>query len=227
MTKYRRYFHESLFGSLNPLSIKVQKFEDFLKEKYPQLQELLLYIAADKSLYICDITIKKKDRGKGIGTNVMQDIVNFADENNLIITCTPSPEEMTMTMTQLINFYYKFGFKKNKGRYQRSDLGGAFSLDLYRLPQSKKNPIINEELFGKKFKIKSYYDIYDALLSKNPKPDEEYPYRITWFKNSIPFGHISMTNDETEYFIKNNTFPNSVIKPLENWLGGGPLGIVL
>lgn len=213
---------ESLFKQ-TPLDIKVQAFEDAMIKKYPQLQDFGVYIAPDKSLYISDIRVKKDDRGKGVGSKLMQDIVDFADENNLIITCTPSPEGVSLK--RWIKFHYPYGFVKNTGRKHRSDLGGAFSLDLYRLPKQKKD-VLKEELFGKKFKIRTRFAEYIALLSRNPKPErEKEPYRITWFRKTEdgkfqPMGHVSINVNETNEYLTTGRFPKSVIDTLEQWVEG-------
>ena len=59
------------------MEAEVGNFRKELLKKYPQLQELFMYIAADRSLYISSIRVKVP--GQGVGSNVMADIKAFAD----------------------------------------------------------------------------------------------------------------------------------------------------
>jgi len=73
---------------------------------------------------------------------------------------------------------------------------------------------LNEELYGKKLKVKYFGDECDGVLSKNTKPNE-LPYRITWFTmvgtdRLSADGHMDITEEEVAYVLKNKQFPPTV-----------------
>lgn len=61
------------------------------------------------------IIIPEEQRGTGIGTEVMKRIIDYADENQKIISLTPT-EDYGGKKSKLIKFYKKFGFVDNKGK---------------------------------------------------------------------------------------------------------------
>jgi predicted GNAT family N-acyltransferase len=88
--------------------------ENDLIEKYGDaLIGLDIYEDA-KSLKLARIIIKPEFRNSGVGTNIMTDLINYADKNKQIITLTPS-SDFGGDKNRLIQFYKKFGFKLNKG----------------------------------------------------------------------------------------------------------------
>lgn len=91
------------------LDIKISKFEQQLKIKYPQLDEVGMYMDAGK-LFLSDLYINPKFRGQKFGTKVMTDIVQFADQNKLVMELIPDALEEKHYFN-LIRFYKKFGFK--------------------------------------------------------------------------------------------------------------------
>jgi predicted GNAT family N-acyltransferase len=88
--------------------------ENDLIEKYGDaLIGLDIYEDA-KSLKLARIIINPEFRNSGVGTNIMTDLINYADKNKQIITLTPS-SDFGGDKNRLIHFYKKFGFKLNKG----------------------------------------------------------------------------------------------------------------
>ena len=92
------------------LNTKISKFEQQLKIKYPQLDEIGLYMD-DGKLFLSDLYISPKFRGKGFGSKVMIDIVQFADQYKLVMELIPDALEEKHYFN-LITFYKKFGFKE-------------------------------------------------------------------------------------------------------------------
>lgn len=66
------------------------------------------YLELDK------IVIPKEMRGDGTGSEVMQKIVDYADQVGKDIRLTPSTDFGATSTQRLKKFYGKFGFKKNK-----------------------------------------------------------------------------------------------------------------
>lgn len=72
-----------------------------------------------------------EDRGKGYGRGLMQKIINYADERDLVIDLNVMPFGYSdaMTPNELISFYEKFGFKS---------LGPLYPKQMARLPSQEK-----------------------------------------------------------------------------------------
>jgi predicted GNAT family N-acyltransferase len=67
-----------------------------------------------KSIKLARIVIKDEFRGSGVGSDIMSDLINYADNNKKVITLTPS-SDFGGNKNRLIQFYKRFGFKPNKG----------------------------------------------------------------------------------------------------------------
>ncbi len=92
-----------------------------LKEKYPDVKIVL--IEDPKHIHIDSIEVPKKDRNKGIGTNILKIIVKYAREHNKTSSLIPSHQESDRD--RLEQFYRRFGFKvsrcSRKKKLYRSD----------------------------------------------------------------------------------------------------------
>jgi predicted GNAT family N-acyltransferase len=55
------------------------------------------------------------EKQKGTGTSIMNEIIDYADNNSKTITLTPSTDFGATSVTRLKNFYKRFGFVENKG----------------------------------------------------------------------------------------------------------------
>lgn len=101
-----------------------------LEEKYGDyLIGLDIYETAT-SLLLSRIVLNKESRESGIGTQIMTDLINYADKNKQIIVLTPS-SDFGGDKNRLIQFYKKFGFKKNAGQYKHYE----FKDDMIRYPR--------------------------------------------------------------------------------------------
>lgn len=94
--------------------IFINMIEKTLEDKYKD--ELIgLDIYEDgKSLKLSRIIINPEFRGSGVGTDIMNDLINYADKTKKIITLTPSGD-FGGNKNRLVQFYKRFGFKMNKG----------------------------------------------------------------------------------------------------------------
>ena len=98
------------------------------------------------------IIVPEGKRGEGIGSNVMQDLIDYADKNNLKIILTPSKDFGATSVTRLKKFYKQFGFIDNKGKNR--DFSHKESM--YRNPEevvskTEEAPIVTEDITkGKK-----------------------------------------------------------------------------
>lgn len=83
------------------------------------------------------IVVPKELRGQGLGEQVMQALIEDADDAGVTITLTPtvldSPGDKATSRARLVRFYRRFGFVENKGR--NKDF--SFREAMYRLPRIK------------------------------------------------------------------------------------------
>ena len=94
--------------------IFINMVEQYLNDKYKnELSALDIYEDA-KSLKLSRIIINPESRGSGAGTDIMNDLINYADKTKKIITLTPS-SDFGGNKNRLVQFYKRFGFKPNKG----------------------------------------------------------------------------------------------------------------
>jgi predicted GNAT family acetyltransferase len=85
-------------------------------------------------LYLSKIEVPQGQRGQGIGSSVMQDIINQADADGKTITLTPSTAYGATSTKRLKDFYKRFGFVENSGRNKNY----ALNETMYRLPKKPK-----------------------------------------------------------------------------------------
>jgi GNAT superfamily N-acetyltransferase len=107
----------------------VAGLEKQLQNKYRKfLDELMFYYDEfSKGIFITDIYIKKEFRGSGYGSQIMKEIVNFADKNKMPISLIPVSDDAPRH--KLIKFYKQFGFIENNGNTLFDDMS------MYRLPK--------------------------------------------------------------------------------------------
>jgi len=94
--------------------IFINMIEKILEDKYKDaLIGLDIYEDA-KSIKLSRIVVNPDYQGQGIGTNILNDLIQYADINKKIVTLTPS-SDFGGNKNRLIQFYKRFGFKMNKG----------------------------------------------------------------------------------------------------------------
>ncbi len=103
---------------------------DVRYELYPTIK------GNEKRVYLTGFMVPYTMRGKGLGTEFMEDLIKVADENGFKITLTPS-SSYGGNVTRLKQFYKGFGFVENKG--QNRDF--SHRENMYRNPQG-----LNENL---------------------------------------------------------------------------------
>jgi 8-oxo-dGTP pyrophosphatase MutT (NUDIX family)/predicted GNAT family acetyltransferase len=105
---------------------------DQLQARNPGVRyELYPTIKGDeKRVYLTGFMVPYNERGKGLGTKFMEDLIKVADENGFKITLTPS-SSYGGNVIRLKQFYKGFGFIENKG--QNRDF--SHREDMYRDPK--------------------------------------------------------------------------------------------
>ena len=107
-------FKQSTF--LSPES--VTKFAEGLAAEVG-LKTLQLSLNNQGNLKLGTIIVAKADRKKGVGTQAMERITEYADHHGLKTVLTPAVQDDfqgTTSRGRLVKFYKRFGFVENKGR---------------------------------------------------------------------------------------------------------------
>lgn len=99
-------------------------FSDWLNEGISEIDQFALangvdvdiYLSSSGEIHLSRIFVPKENRKQGVGSQIMQFIVNYADKENRIITLSPSTDFGGTSINRLKNFYKNFGFVENKGR---------------------------------------------------------------------------------------------------------------
>lgn len=110
----------------------ISNFADQMKEKY-NLQTFFVNERPD-SISLGMIEVPNADRKQGVGTAVMNELIQYADEQGKRILLTPGLKDDrhgTTSRTRLVKFYKRFGFIENKGRNKDFSISDG----MYREPQ--------------------------------------------------------------------------------------------
>lgn len=83
------------------------------------------------SINLSQMVVPKENRGKGIGSDIMNRLKSHADANKMRITLTPSTDFGASSVNRLKKFYKKHGFIENKGKNKDH----AISDSMYRNPE--------------------------------------------------------------------------------------------
>ena len=92
---------------------KLERLRKLLERIHPV--EVWLYYSNSGCLILSSLVVEKEFRNTGVGSKVMQEIVDFADQNGLIIGATPS-SDLGGSKRRVEEFNKKFGFVYNRGR---------------------------------------------------------------------------------------------------------------
>lgn len=117
--------------------------ETTLEEKYGNCLVGLDIYENKTSLRLSRIIVKDECRGEGVGTSIMNDLIEYADTNKQIITLTPA-SDFGGNKNRLVQFYKRFGFKLNKGVHKSYE----YSDTMIRYPKLNENmkPVIKQLL---------------------------------------------------------------------------------
>ena len=99
-----------------------------IKDKYADKTDHLYIYEKKNTISIDNMVVKKEYRNQGIGTDILNDIIDYADRVQKTVTLTPTSE--FGTKERLKKWYKANGFVENKGR--NTDF--TISDTMYRLP---------------------------------------------------------------------------------------------
>jgi len=92
------------------------------------IPNLVLYVYEQENrIVLSNIIVPKSQRKQGFGSQIVQDLVNYADQTGKLIELSPGIKDKyqgTTSRNRLVRFYKRFGFLENRGRnadYSRSE----------------------------------------------------------------------------------------------------------
>lgn len=100
---------------LENIEDEVKMFNNTITSKYGQYVDQFFIHLKDGDIVLEFIDIKPQFRGRGFGSKIMKELVQFADSKQLSITLIPAPENYrSNSLNRLKTFYRKFGFVDSK-----------------------------------------------------------------------------------------------------------------
>lgn len=102
---------------------------DDIQAKYPEV-EMSVTGNPQRGYTVNKIVVPSDARGQGVGTRVMREILQSADNEGATVSLTPS-QDFGGAVSRLREWYKSLGFVPNKGRNRDFEI----SEDMYRLPQ--------------------------------------------------------------------------------------------
>jgi predicted GNAT family acetyltransferase len=127
--------------------------EKYLREKYENYLDGLDIYENSTSLILSRIIIKPEFRSTGVGSKIMDEIIQYADKNKQIVALTPA-SDFGGNKNRLIQFYKRFDFKPNKGQYKHF----GFKDDMIRYPKLNETKQIIKKLLRESLIKENYVD---------------------------------------------------------------------
>jgi ribosomal protein S18 acetylase RimI-like enzyme len=87
-----------------------------LRTRWKQMGVEVFVYPHDTDLNLSSIKVDKDKRGQGVGSQVMKELLDYAQKIGYRVTLTPSKDLGATSVNRLKNFYKRFGFVSNKGR---------------------------------------------------------------------------------------------------------------
>lgn len=108
-----------------PVTQDIHEFQRSVRERFPQLEDFLLHESTSGTVVLSFIEVKRGKRKEGVGSEVMRELIDWADANDRTIELSVAErnrETGTTSKRRLMSFYRRFGFVPNKGRTKRFDI---------------------------------------------------------------------------------------------------------
>lgn len=96
--------------------VKHSDLADQIQAEHPGLRLDIMGADGSNSVSLSRIVVPKESRKTGIGSSVMQRLLQWADANGKTITLSPSDSFGATSTGRLKDFYRRFGFVENKGK---------------------------------------------------------------------------------------------------------------
>lgn len=126
-------------GAKYSKSASVESIESFTERVKNELGLKAFHVFENSSgnIELSNIIVNKADQGKGKGTEALNQLVKYADEQGKTIVLSPglpNDNHGTTSRARLVKFYKRFGFVESKGRNVDYAIGAG---KMYREPNPK------------------------------------------------------------------------------------------
>lgn len=111
---------------------KENELENIINKYKDKDVKVSAYITKHNDLTLSLIKISKENRNKGLGSQFMTELINFADKYNIRILLSPSIDFGASSVNRLKSFYKRFGFIENKGKNKNFTINHT----MYRSPEN-------------------------------------------------------------------------------------------
>lgn len=112
-------------GMMTPLKgMSGQEFRAYMDRKFPNVDFYAIVTPGRPEVIVSKVIVPEELRGNGVGTQVMQEVARFADDNGRIATLSPT-NEFGGNLRRLREFYSRLGFVPNKGQTRNPATGEA------------------------------------------------------------------------------------------------------
>jgi len=149
-------------------------------------------------LILSRIIIPKNRRGEGIGSKVMDKIIQYADEVNKPIYLTPSKDFGATSLNRLEQFYKQFGFKK-KDKSDFSTRETMVRMPLNEADPKKETPKKSSDPFGLNELARQFVE---EVFKEDWNPKETFLSLCMFMKdngmNITPLPKIKVISDDKE-----------------------------
>lgn len=92
-----------------------------LRARHPTVS--LVVHERTEGIVLARLVVPPAERGRGVGSSVLRDIMTYADRVGKPVVLTPEPTDLSVespgyaaAVARLMRFYARFGFVPNKGR---------------------------------------------------------------------------------------------------------------
>lgn len=111
-------------------SMEWNSLTDYWKQKNIIINPSIYENSFGKYIRPNKIIVPKEIRNQGLGTLVMQSLIDLANKQQRILVITPSIDFGASSVERLKKFYKKFGFVDNKGKNKDFTI----SQTMYKIP---------------------------------------------------------------------------------------------
>lgn len=139
----------------------VSEVQSSLTEEFDGLK--LSLSGTGNNVTLNKIIIPEDQRGQGAGTQVMQRVIDWADQNGKTVALTPS-KDFGGSVPRLKSFYKQLGFVENKGKNKDFEISESF----YREPQQREQFKQDQPDTGV---ARGYYDPENSVIRLTESAD--------------------------------------------------------
>jgi len=177
----------------------VKSIVEKYKEKYYDIK--LHIFKAENKIKIDLIVIPEYIRNEGIGTKIINDIIDYAKANGVTLELTPAIQKEDIKKwgikkEKLLKFWKNMGFVENKGRNKDYEISASFYMKTKYIKEKKELfELLNETIDLRLIEDFSFESFYKQYKKENEINIEKYiAKKIIENKNEYNINELDETN---------------------------------